>query len=244
MNQRDAVIRAMKENGGYATLGHLYHSALKIPEVKWGTTTPFASIRRIVQVNPQFFKIKPGLWALEENRALVLQKLSISASSSPAKVEQFNHTYYQGLLVEIGNLKKFETFVPHQDKNQKFLEKKLAEITTLKEFHLFTYEKILRRAQTVDVTWFNERGFPDSFFEVEHSTDIQNSLVKFMECRDFCINFRIVADSARLKDYENKLYQSTFALIHSRVKFVNYDSLSDLHSKLIASANAENSANL
>lgn len=244
MNQQEAVLYAMKNNGGYATLGHLYQAALKVPDVKWGTKTPFASIRRIVQTNPNVFKIKPGLWALEEQREAVLRKLSISGSASPAKVEQFNHSYYQGLIVEIGNLKNYQTFVPHQDKNQKFLETKLTDITTLKEFRSFTYEHLLRRARTVDVTWFNERGFPEAFFEVEHSTDIQNSLLKFMEFQDFRIKFRIVADSARFKEYEAKLHQTTFMPIRSFVEFVDYDNLSNLHAKIAASMKAEGFAKL
>ena len=40
MNQREAVIEAMKVNGGYATLGHLYKEALKIPGVAWVSKTP------------------------------------------------------------------------------------------------------------------------------------------------------------------------------------------------------------
>jgi len=234
----------MKANGGYATLGYLNHNALKVPDVKWGTKTPFASIRRIVQTSPQFFKIKPGLWALEEHREAVLQKLSISVEDSSEKVEEFNHTYYQGLLVEIGNLRNYETFVPKQDKNQKFLETKLDDLTTTKEFHPFTYDHLLKRGRTVDVTWFNQRGFPDAFFEVEHSTDIQNSLLKFMEFQDFRIRFRIVADSARFKEYQAKLAQTAFAPIQPLVGFVNYDDLSNLHAKILASVSAEQSANL
>ena len=42
----------------------------------------------------------------------------------------------------------------------------------------FTYPEILRKARTVDVIWFNERKMPMSFYEVEHSTDIKNSLSK------------------------------------------------------------------
>lgn len=152
MNQHEAVTQAMQNNGGYATLGQLYRAALKVPGAKWGTKTPFASIRRIVQTDPNFFKIKPGLWALTEQRELVLQKLSLSVTVSAAKVEAFNHTYYQGLIVEIGNFKSYETFIPNQDKNQKFLERKLCEIASLPQFHAFTYDHLLKRARTVDVT--------------------------------------------------------------------------------------------
>ena len=62
MKQHEAVIQAIKENGGYATLGQLYQSVLKIPDCKWKTKTPFASIRRIVQTHDAFIKVRPGLW--------------------------------------------------------------------------------------------------------------------------------------------------------------------------------------
>lgn len=48
MKQYKAVIKAMEQNGGFATLGFLYQEALKIPGVEWKTKTPFATIRRIV----------------------------------------------------------------------------------------------------------------------------------------------------------------------------------------------------
>lgn len=68
MKQHEAVIKVMEENGGFATLGLLYQEVLDVPKVKWETKTPLASIRRIVQDDRFFFKIKPGLWALKEYR--------------------------------------------------------------------------------------------------------------------------------------------------------------------------------
>ena len=77
MKQHEAVVEAMKQNGGFATLGYLYQAALKIPGCDWGTKTPFASIRRIVQQHRDlFFKIRPGLWALIAQRKEVLEKLA------------------------------------------------------------------------------------------------------------------------------------------------------------------------
>jgi hypothetical protein len=40
MRQYEAVIQAMEQLGGYATLGELYQKALAMPEIrKWGTKT-------------------------------------------------------------------------------------------------------------------------------------------------------------------------------------------------------------
>lgn len=226
----------MRREGGYATLGRLYRSALKIPDCHWGTKTPFASIRRIVQVYPQhFFKIRPGLWALESQREEVLEKLSLAADATPRCPEEFNHTFYQGLLVQIGNLKDYETFVPHQDKNKPFLERRLAEVSTLKEFYPFTYDALLRRARTVDVSWFNQRKLPKAFFEVEHSTDMLNSLHKFLEFEDFRINFFIVADSSRLREFDARISSRTFSPVRAAIRFLDYETLANWHSKVSAS---------
>jgi len=215
MKQYEAVIQAMKQNGGYATLGHLYQSVLKIPDCKWGTKTPFESIRRIVQTYPDFFKIKPGLWALTSERDKVLNKLAIAETVPDTKVLEFNHSYYQGLVVEIGNFRGYETFVPNQDKNKPFLNKKLSDLSSIGKYYDFTYEHLIRRSRTVDVTWFNDRKFPKAFFEIEHSTDIQDSLLKFLEFQDFKINFCIVADTARHTEFKSKLTFSAFAPIRA-----------------------------
>lgn len=46
---------------------------------------------------------------------------------------------------------------------------------------------------------------PNSFFEVEHSTNIQNSLLKFVNLQDFNVNFFIVADGTRKKEFDDKI---------------------------------------
>ena len=243
MKQYEAVESVMRENGGYATLGHLYRAALKVPDCTWGTKTPFASIRKIVQINPKFFKIKPGLWGLSEARESILKQFSIDKDASPKEREEFGHSYYQGLVVEIGNLKNYETFVPSQDRNKPFLSKKLADIATLKQFYDFTYGNLVNRAKTIDVTWFNERHLPFAFFEIEHSTDIQNSLLKFIDLQDFRAKFRIVADASRRREFDRKISFDAFRPIKSDVEFMDYESLSDYHSKISASVALERKLN-
>jgi hypothetical protein len=225
MKQHEAVIQAMRESGGYATLGQLYRTALKIPGPHWGTKTPFASIRRIVQVKKDFFKIRPGLWALVSERDEVMAKLALDANAKPREPEVFNHSFYQGLLVEVGNLKKYDTYVPPQDKNRPYMSRKLAEIATLKQLPPFTHPRLLKRAGTVDVSWFNERDLPHVFFEVEHSTDFRNSLQKFVEFRDFRVRFRVVADEVRRREFESKMAESQFAPIRGETIFISYDNL-------------------
>lgn len=232
MKQYEAVIEVMRANGGFATLGHLYSEVLKVPNVEWKTKTPFASIRRIVQDSRFFFKIRPGLWALNEFKHKLPS--SIAPTSKGLIKSEYTHSYYQGLLVEIGNLKKFTTFVPNQDRNKLFLTKPLSDLVSIDKIYPFSYDYIVKLAQTIDVVWFNERKMPDSFFEVEHSTDIQRSLLKFVELQDFNVQFKIVADSHRKTEYQSKLSYNAFKPIQGRVQFLDYETLSELHSKTTA----------
>ena len=228
ISQSDQVKETMKQNEGFATLGFLYSN---VDVSNWETKTPFASIRRILQVNDSFFKIKPGLWGLTEKKNEIVAKLGIAEKKSE-KAEIFNHSYYQGLVVEIGNLKGFSTFVPNQDKNKRYLNQSLKEIASVGNIYEFTYPEIVNRARTVDIIWFNSRRMPSSFFEIEHSTDIYNSLIKFAELQDFNSKFNIVSATVKKREFESKLKAKVFEEIKDRIKFISYEHLSELHTNL------------
>ena len=133
--QIQQVVSTVRNNGGFATFGQLY-SLLDFSE--WDTQTPEASVRRIVQQSPElFFKTERGLWALEECRETVLKKFQLEGFDNPVpdeKVEErkqeFTHSYYQGLIVKIGNMHGAETFVAKGDQEKAFLGKTLKEVST------------------------------------------------------------------------------------------------------------------
>lgn len=225
MNQREAVIEAMKANGGYATLGSLYRQALEIPGVEWKSRTPFKSINRIVQDPRYFFRLRPGLWALLEAK----DKLPSDVGERPRP--QNDHTYYQGLLVELGNLRKQQTFVPKQDRGRSFLGKPLGRLVTVEDIFPFTYEQVVARAATVDVIWFNERKMPTEFIEVENTTDMHGAFLKFVTFDGFYSTFRVVAPEARKKEFASKLTHPSFASVAKRTKFTSYDVISQMHTK-------------
>ena len=68
MTQAQAVIETIEALGGIATLNQINQNIFKIKDCVWKTKTPFASIRRIVQLTEGIYKIKPGLYALETHR--------------------------------------------------------------------------------------------------------------------------------------------------------------------------------
>jgi len=231
MKQYEAVIKVMEKNGGFTTLAYLNQNVLKEPNCQWNTKTPFASIRRIVQDKRFFFKIKPGLWALKSYENKLPDYLKPTQHKSSEELDTYSHSYYQGLIIEIGNFKNKETFVANQDKNKTFLGKKLADMATIKKIYEFGYKSLIKKAQTIDVIWFNERKMPDSFFEIEHSTNFSNSLVKFSNFQDYYAKFTIVADEHRKKEFENILNFDIFSSIKERVKFLSYEDLAEYHSK-------------
>jgi hypothetical protein len=228
MNQREAVIEAMRAKGGFATLGQLYKEALKIPGVKWETKTPFKSINRIVQNTKYFFRIRPGLWALLEDK----DKLPADLTQKPKP--ESDHTYYQGLLVELGNLRNLQTFVPKQDRGKSFLGKSLGSLITLEDIYPFTYPDIVRHAAAVDVIWFSQRKFPSEFIEVENTTDMNNAFLKFVWFYAFNSVFKVVAPAVRRREFELKVAHPSFEPIAGRTKFISYDFVADMHKRASA----------
>ena len=225
ITQEQQVIETVRREGGYATFRRLNEI---VDCSTWKTKTPEASIRRIVQESKMFFRLQPGLWALEECRDEVLRKFELKIGDKRSE-EQFSHGYYQGLLVEIGKFKHQKTYVPAQDQNRKFIGQRLGDISDTTELPSFTYNELLRKAKTIDVIWFNERNMPSDFYEVEHTTDIKNSLSKFYELQDFHAGFYIVADENRKREFEDKLHVSMFSPIEKRVHFLDYDRVSKMY---------------
>jgi len=232
--QAQSVVDAMKDMGGFSTLGELYQKVLGSSKTIWKTKTPTASIRRIVQTDRRFFRIRPGLWALREYESYLpntivqlMQKDEVA--SSP---QTHTHSYIQGLLTEIGKMQSFDTFIPAQDKNKEFLGKKLIDVSSLNDVPSFTYPHICSIVRNVDVVWFNFRKMPTSFIEVEHSTELSNSLSKFVELQDFHAELWIVAPQYRKREFDSRVERSAFKDIRGRVKFKNYEYVERLHSNL------------
>lgn len=225
MYQYEAVIQALEQLGGQATLAQLYHATLKIKDCAWNTKTPEATIRRIVQTRPEIFKVRPGLWALRAYQKKLGLVEETQLNQDDAQIIQQSHSYYQGLLLSIGRLRNLETFAPQQDKNRLFINQPLKDIRTLHEIPQFSYPNIVKRCSTVDVVWFNRRRLLHSLFEVENSTNIQNSLTKFSDLQDFYTRMVIVAADRRQRDFEHKIGFDVFNEIKDRVSFLTYEDL-------------------
>lgn len=230
MTQAQAVIETIDKLGGIATLNQINQHVFEVEDCVWKTKTPFASVRRIVQQTKGIYKIKPGLYALETHRKQLEQDgitVQTEKNKNSEEVKAFNHSYYQGLLLEIGRMRHLDTFVPNQDKNKMFIKTPLGEIRTLQAIPQYSYADLVERSSTIDVIWFNDHRMPHSFYEIEHSTDIQNSLLKFNDLKDFSARMVIVADEKRHAEFGSKMNYAAFNALreNKRVAFLSYESL-------------------
>lgn len=230
MTQAQAVIETIEKLGGIATLNQINQHVFEVEDCVWKTKTPFASVRRIVQQTKGIYKIKPGLYALETHRKQLEQdgiSVQTDRNKNSEEIKEFNHSYYQGLLLEIGRIRHLDTFVPNQDKNKLFIKTPLGEIRTLQAIPQYSYADLVERSSTIDVIWFNDHKMPHSFYEIEHSTDIQNSLLKFNDLKDFSARMVIVADEKRHSEFINKMNYAAFNVLreNKRVVFLSYESL-------------------
>ena len=224
--QRNQVIDVMEKLNGVATLGTLYK---KVDVSGWGTKTPDDTIRRIVQEKKYFSNIKLGLWGLNTHREMF--EHLIAGDEPTKKKTESEHYYYQGLLLELGNIQGYQTFSPDQDKNKDFLGNTLGETRTLEKIYPFGYAETIRRARTVDVIWFNRRNMLHSVFEVEHSTDFTNGLSKYIALQDFHTEFYVVASPNKEAQFKNKISRDEYLPIKCRVKFMSYKNLVKKHEK-------------
>lgn len=184
MTQKDDVFAALKQfPSEAASLGQLTRKLLgpKGAAKSWGTSTPEATIRRIVRNNPDIKTV---------SRAFYCTANSPVNSSQAGKANSGNPTQHivcQGILVELGNL-GCETYVSPQDANKSYAtifgvskNVKLGEISTLKKLPDFVPpvlpKYVIRDSRTVDVIWFDDlSSMPVAMFEVETSTDCTRSL--------------------------------------------------------------------
>jgi hypothetical protein len=242
MKQHEAVILTVEKLGGVATLGQLYKDVFKIADCQWETKTPFASIRRIVQQRKELFKIKPGLYGLSAKRAELEAKGFIQETAQNKdsdEVQKSDHSYYQGLLLILGKMRGFGCWSPNQDRKKLFIDQPLENLRTFQAMPGFSYPQFVKRSQTIDVIWFNQRQMPNSLFEVEHSTDIQNSLLKYNDFQDFSAKMFIVSSHRRKKEFESKIRYASFTGISKRVGFLSFDWLVKEYEYAIAASQQE-----
>lgn len=154
--------------------------------------------------------------------------------ASPAPIEQMYttveeslHSILQGRLIEIGNIRGFQTYTP--DKSRIFNEVSLGELTTLASCPTLQFSdyELLRK---IDVIWFKNRGtnlVPDYAFEVELTTGVWSGVGRMATLIDYS-NVGLYVISNDPKKFNQVV--ASFPEVQDRFRFVANEALGDLYS--------------
>jgi hypothetical protein len=126
----------------------------------------------------------------------LILKLQSSGSSLASADESYHHVI-QGRLIEIGNIRGYETFCPNKSKtfNKRRLDE-IARISACPRLEFAEYGSI----RNIDVMWFRKvsNGFyPECAFEVELSTGVWSGFGRLAALREYNTKLYIVSNNDR-----------------------------------------------
>ena len=232
-----AILKVLEKHNGIATLKNFYEEVP--PQIERTRTTDAnhdirGYLRRLKNVKKEIKQIGLSTYALLDVKAdnVIYENIQ----DRDFEKEFFNlpqnqiHGYVEGMLIEIGNLKNYQTYTP--DKNVVFNGEPLSDLMTYDEIPKFTYQDILNVVRQIDVIWFKDR-FPYLTFDIEFSTQISMALVRANELRNFKASFYVVADESKENLFNTKANVSTFQGIKDNTKFITIKSVFDDYRNLV-----------
>ena len=140
--------------------------------------------------------------------------------------EESLHSVLQGRLIEIGNIRGFQTYCP--DGSRKFNNNKLSEIISLKKCPNLQFSdfSVLR---SIDVIWFREKGrniIPECAFEVELTTGTWSGVGRLASLIDYS-NVKLYVISNNLRRYNQVIH--SFSEFEHRYNHILTEYIGDLY---------------
>jgi hypothetical protein len=147
----------------------------------------------------------------------------IPLKPEPKKLSN-KHAHLQGLLLEIGNMRGYQTYSPN--KSPRFNGKPLGEIATAKEFPEFPGlgNNIVRQ---IDVIWL-DKLFPIHAFEVELTTGIWTGLVRLAELKRLNTQLHVITDIDD-RAFRRRVSGDIFSDILARCHHANASEIEELY---------------
>lgn len=140
--------------------------------------------------------------------------------------EESLHSVLEGRLIEIGNVRGFQTYCP--DTSKQFNKRKISEITTLRECPQLQFSdyNVLRK---IDVLWFKQKGknfIPDCAFEVEISTGTWSGVGRLATLIDYS-NVKLYVISNDSRRYSQAMH--SFSEFENRYNHILTEYIGDLY---------------
>jgi len=221
MTKVDAIERVMIDNGGSASLKVIYDSIEQYYPKAKASEDWTAGIRgvlyRELQHGTRFKKVGLSIYALADYREEKFEAIP--------KVRY--HSYMEGVCLELGNTKHFDTYTADPSalyKDNTFLRN----VATLSDVPSFSYKPIVQQAKLIDVLWFNkgELAFPQLAFEVVDSIGTLNAaLNRCMQLHHFRTKFFVIAPEKYHDKYEKTINFEIYKPYMDRFHFIGYDEM-------------------
>ncbi|MDR3245100.1 MAG: hypothetical protein LBT50_01545 [Prevotellaceae bacterium] len=226
MTKIEAIQKIMEDNNGTASLDIIYQNIEKYYPTVQNSNEWEAGIRgvlyREIRDNKRFKKIGLSIYALDD----------YVEEQKPKKDDVIRmHSYIEGICLEIGNFKSFETYTADPSANYRD-NLNLHNIATMNEIPSFSYNEIVQETKRMDVIWFNSRGlyFPQKVFEIIDSIGTLNGAFnRCLQLKNFRTEFFIVAPEQHRNKFNQTMNLETYRESNERFKFINYDEIIDLY---------------
>ena len=225
---KDVTAKALELIGKKGHLRDIYN-AIEGHQKTQTNPTWRDTIRRTLQQYSIFYQEEKGsgIWLLKEEKPL--------QEFDPIKNPEPKHEDIQGMLLELGNVYGYETFIPVYDSQKMFLNKSLKDISSLKKIPKFSHDKIVQTVSLIDVIWFNgdtDALIPKLAFEVEHTTDVTKGLGRLLELYQSGqrVDLFVLLPDQKLQKFRNEIHRPIFKEIRGVCKVKTYQPLIELYS--------------
>ena len=229
---KDVVRDALQELGGQAHLSDINKKVEGHPKAATNPTWQ-ATIRRVVRQYKMFEPVPParsGVYRLVEQETPHVERESFTAEP------EVDHGIAQGMLLALGEIYGYETYVPPRDQTmRRFQGRPLGDYVTVSDCTaIFTGSRNISKIKEIDTLWFDEDDdglFPAYAFEVEETTGVKSGLDRLLKIPlRYRVRLYIVAPSDKEKGlYSRYVNQTPFRVHRDRFSFRYYDELEKLY---------------
>ena len=228
---KDVVRDALLELGGQGHLSEINKIVEGHPKTKTNPTWR-DTIRRVVRQYKIFQPVPPERSGIYK----VIEEVSIRPEAQGFTEEpETDHGIAQGMLVTIGKIYGYETYVPPHDQTiRNFQGKPLSDFVTVSDCTDIFKGPNLAKIREIDTLWFDEDDyglFPVYAFEVEETTRVKSGLDRLLKIpRRFPTLFFIIGPSAKERGlFDQYISQTPFREFKDKFLFRLYEELEELY---------------
>jgi hypothetical protein len=237
---KDVVREALSRLGGEGHLSDINEIVEGHPKTMTNPTWR-ATIRRVVRQYRIFEALGGGRYKLRE---LDVPEAGPESFTEDAEAD---HGKAQGMLVVLGNIYGYETFVSRRDQNTRvFRGNPLNEYITVVECPTIASGPNQRKIREIDVIWFGEDDeglYPIYAFEVEMTTGVKAGLDRLLKIPErINTSLYVIGPSEQERHlFDAFTNQSPFRRFKERLNFKLYGELEELYNRALVHADARES---